>query len=208
MIKTKVKNYVGVKMNSKFAKIISVITVVPIYALIICLTLFFSTNGVFGGSGLWLFLTLLSIGIIPALAYPISYIVPKIKAKGRDGQRKLAFIMGLVGFLTGLVFVLTLNPPKGVSFILVTYALSGFVLAFFNKVIHIKASGHSCGVTAPSCFLIFFLGLPSIPILLVLPIVYYSRLKMGRHTLSQLIWGSVVSLVSMAISYLIFYVIL
>ncbi|MDV3429060.1 MAG: hypothetical protein LIR50_18870, partial [Bacillota bacterium] len=57
----------------------------------------------------------------------------------------------------------------------------------------IKASGHACGVMGPVLICIYFLGKYSWFFLLIIPIVFWSRLKMGRHTLRELLLGTSVS---------------
>lgn len=194
-------------MIKKFGKIISIITVVPLFALYVNLLLWFLTPDVYGGNVYWLLICLMCIFAVPLLAYPVSYLVPRIRKKGRDGQRKLAFIFALVGYTVGLIFCIAAKPPVGAAFILLTYFISGLVLAFFNKVLHIKASGHACGVAAPDLMLIIFLGWPALPSLLVLPLVFWARISIKRHKLSELFTGTAVGVISLAIAYVVYYVI-
>jgi hypothetical protein len=189
-------------MKKKIAKVISIISVVAVYALIIMSILYLAAPAVFGNSILWFLTILICVSFVPVLAYPFSHVIPKIKAEGRDGQRKLAFIFAVCGYIAGFLIVLLFHPPLGVSFILLTYFISGILLSFINKILHIKASGHSCGVTAPTFFIIIYLGIYFLPMLLVLPIVYWSRLTLGRHTIKQLFLGSAVSIAALLISYL------
>lgn len=194
-------------MVKKFGKIISIVTVVPLFALYVNLILYFSQPGVYGGSVTWLLICLLCLFAVPLCAYPVSYVVPAIRKKGRDGQRKLAFIFAIIGYAAGFVFCIAAKQPVGTAFILLTYFISGVVLAVFNKFIHIKASGHACGVAAPALMLVIFLGAPALPALLVLPLVFWARISIKRHKLSELFTGTAVGVISLAIAYLIYYVI-
>jgi hypothetical protein len=58
-------------------------------------------------------LAVLSLMIIPVLAYPLQNVIPGFKGKGRDGQRKLAFIFTLFGYLAGTMSsaVSPMSPP-------------------------------------------------------------------------------------------------
>ena len=47
---------------------------------------------------------ILLLGIISALAYVLSDMIPAIKIKGREGQRKLAFITTLIGYTVSLLW--------------------------------------------------------------------------------------------------------
>lgn len=42
---------------------------------------------------------LVFLGLFPVLVYPIWAAVPKLKEKGREGQRNLAFIGTLIGYI-------------------------------------------------------------------------------------------------------------
>lgn len=194
-------------MKKAIAKTVSIISVVAVYALIVTSVLFIAAPDIFGGRVLWYLTVLICISFVPVLAYPLSLIIPAVHKNGRDGQRKLAFVLALCGYVAGFIVILAFHPPVAVSFILLTYFISGVLLSLINKVLKIKASGHSCGVTAPTFFLIIYLGPLYLPVLLILPIVYWSRLTLGRHTIIQLLLGSCVSLVAMGISWLFLYLI-
>lgn len=194
-------------MIKKFGKIISIVTVVPLFALYVNLILYFTKPVVFGGNAVWLLICLICLFAIPLCAYPVSYIVPRIHSEGRDGQRKLAFIFAIIGYVAGLIFCIAAKPPVGAAFILLTYFISGVALAVFNKFLHIKASGHACGVAAPALMLVIFLGAPALPALLVLPLVFWARISIKRHKLSELFTGTAVGVISLVIAYLIYYVI-
>src|SRR5690554_6737245 len=126
-------------MINKFAKIIRIISLPPFVVSILSIILY--QSHVFSNitDGL---LIILFLGIIPAGAYPLSYIIPNIKAKERSGQRKLAFILSLVGYSLGLIYALVNKLDTNLIFIYLTYFISLVILTFVNKVIKIKASGH------------------------------------------------------------------
>ncbi len=74
-----------------------------------------------------------------------------------------------------------------------------------NKGCKLKISGHACGIAGPVA-LLFYFGLyvqAVVGILLTVP-VYISSLKTKRHTLPQLIGGSLVPIAAILILKLIF----
>ena len=65
-------------------------------------------------------------------------------------------IGAVVGYLAGLAVSYLLNAPRDDMMIMVSYAISGSILALFN-LCHIKASGHACGVGGPCVLCAYFL---------------------------------------------------
>ncbi|MFA6940682.1 MAG: hypothetical protein WCQ54_06810 [Clostridiaceae bacterium] len=179
-------------MEKKTAKIISYITIAPVMAFGMLTLLYFTHNCDFKGLTHYIF-SVIYLTVLPILAYPMQKILPKFKDKGRDGQRKLAFIMVVLGYTLGIISALILKAPKNYLTIYLGYFLSGIILTLINKLLKIKASGHACGVMGPVLICIYFIGKYSWLFLLLIPIVFWSRLTMGRHTLRELLLGTSVS---------------
>lgn len=177
------------------AKAISVLTLVPVIAAVVVTWLFISMRESFE-SIWWYIYSLVFLTIIPISAYPLKYLFPSIKQQGRKGERKLAFIMGVIGYTLGTIFCFILNSPCIVRKIFLAYLFSGLVLSFVNKVVNLKASGHACGISGPLTLLIYFSGWHTIWTLIILPIVYWARKQLGRHTLKELIVGTLVGIFS------------
>ena len=177
------------------AKSISILTLVPVVAAAIVTWLFIYTRESFV-SIWWYLYSILFLTVIPILAYPLKYLIPPIKRQGRKGERKLAFIMSVIGYVLGTVLCFVLKSPFIVRKIFLAYLFSGLVLSFVNKVIKLKASGHACGVSGPLTPLVYFIGWQTIWTILILPIVYWSRKQLGRHTASELAVGTLVGIFS------------
>lgn len=133
--------------------------------------------------------------ILPILAYPLQPFIPYFKERGRDGQRELAMIFAVLGYLLGCVTCFISQAPTTLWIIYLEYLLSGLCILIFNKVFHLKASGHACGVVGPICLLCYFRIPALVPGLLTILIVYWASLKIGRHTFSQLLGGSIIPVV-------------
>ncbi|MBC3887995.1 hypothetical protein GH810_06700 [Acetobacterium paludosum] len=180
-------------MKAKAAKIISIITIAPIMSFCMFSFLYVADSGHFQNLTNYL-LAVICFAFIPILAYPLQKFLPKFKDKGRDGQRKLAFIFVILGYTLGLISAFIAKAPIQYLMIYISYFLSGLILTFVNKILKIKASGHACGVMGPVVVCIYFLGNFSWLFLLLLPIVFWARMKIGRHTLKELLLGAAVSL--------------
>ena len=84
-----------------------------------------------------------------------------------------------------------------------TYLISGLLIALFNKVLKIRASGHACGVAGPVALLGCTMGWYAVFGLPLIAIVFAASLKMKRHTFSELVIGSLIAVFSVAIGLLI-----
>lgn len=191
-------------MNQKInlSKIIRIITVAPLMALIALSILFVCKPSIYGGTSNYI-LTLLFLTLLPLMAYPLQPVAPHFKDKGRAGQRYLAIVMAVVGYIAGTIFALIKKTPKELLLIFLTYLFSGVFIVIFNKVIKIKASGHACGVSGPVAYMTYFIGPAALLGLPIIAVVFWASLKTKRHTLSQLICGSVLPVAALFLSILI-----
>ena len=182
----------------KLAKTIRTVTTAPIMAAIL-LTLVWQFDPVgYPTTGHYL-MAMLFLAILPVLAYPVSVIVPALRRQGRDGQRRLAIIFSVSGYIGGLVFCLITRAYGAELLIYLTYFISGILIALFSFAIKFKASGHACGVSGPIAMLIHLLGPIYALGYIVLAAVFWASIKLKRHTWSQLIGGSAIPVITMLI---------
>ena len=186
----------------KLARAIRILTTAPIAAGALTLTLFYRVPNAFK-NGTHAALALLFLCALPLLSYPISALVPPIRKKGRDGQRKLAIIFSVIGYALGFAACMLLNGAPLEKAMFLTYLLSGAGIAL-TTLLHFKASGHACGVAGPIFLLSYALGPKWYALTLLLALVFWSSLRLKRHTLPQLVGGSVIPLVALVISLSIF----
>ncbi len=187
---------------NRIAKMIRISTVAPIIAIITLGILFGSRSEIFGGTFQFI-LSIIFLTVLPLLAYPLQPMIPSFRDKGREGQRNLAIAMAVLGYLCGIISGLCFQIPKTMWLIYLTYFISGIGIALFNKVFKIRASGHACGVVGPIVFLIYFLGERCLIGAVILVPVYWACIKTKRHTLYQLIWGSIISILAFLLSLLL-----
>lgn len=175
------------------AKSIRVLTVPPILITGMLITLTVCLDN-FCSSMTQMILAVILLGLVPILAYPIQKLLPS-KGEVREEQRNLAFLLTFVGYLTALIFSIAGNYGRRLQYVIISYFISMSVLVFFNKVLHVRASGHACSVTGTLYFLSFFLGTGAIiPCICIAVAVVWSSLYLKRHTIQEIFWGSAVCL--------------
>ncbi len=189
-------------LKQHIAKIIRVVTVPPVMALLLLITLFFTKEGFFGNT-LNLTLAIIFLVVLPILAYPLQPFVPFYKDKGRDGQRSLAMWMASAGYILGIITAIFLPVSDYLLIIYLTYLLSGISLVLLNKVFKIKASGHACGVAGPIFSLIYFIGPWLLFGILILAAVFWASLSMKRHDKVELLIGTTVPTYALLLAFLI-----
>ncbi len=180
-------------MKLKFAKIIRVLTVAPVMALMSLITVFAVKPTAFDGRWLLFLLAALFLTVLPLLAYPLQPIIPGFKGKGREGQRNLAMLFANGGYILGCITNIFMDAPRELWIIYLEYLISGMLILIFNKVFHLRASAHACGVIGPAAMLFSF----GIHAALIVGVVLWAAalwgsISMNRHTLPQFIGGSII----------------
>lgn len=182
-------------MKYKIAKIISLITVVPLVAFSTILLSFIYGINQSVKTG-WLIYSIVFLTVIPLLAYPVHRMVPRFKKQGRKIERKLAFIFAVISYVIGSILTFYYGAPVLVKKIFMAYLSSGVFLTFVNKVLKIKASGHACGVSGPITLLVDLVGTKMLWLFLIIPVIYWSRINLKRHSIRELILGTLVGIFS------------
>lgn len=183
-------------MSKTIAKILRILTIPPILVTALLAVIFFTRSTTFRGT-IDFVAAVVCLALIPALAYPLQPIIPGFKGKGRDGQRALAFVTSSVGYIIGFSYALISRATDEFKFIVTAYLLSVVLLLVFNKLFHLKASGHACGVLGPLLFAVYFMGwVWAIPCAVIAAAVVWSSVALGRHTPSDLCLGGACALAS------------
>lgn len=189
------------KITGKLGKIIRVLTVAPAMALLLAIGGFAKGNMFI--SWVDLLFTVLFLTVLPLLAYPLQPVIPHFKDKGRDGQRNLAMIFAVLGYVGGIIYSFAADSGLNLKMVFMTYLISGVMILFSSKVLHFKASGHACGIAGPMA-LALVLGLWIWWIYLPLfIIVCATSVKMKRHTFPQFIVGGIIPVVVTAVLYIL-----
>lgn len=144
---------------------------------------------------------IISLAVIPTLAYPLAAVIPSIKAKGRSGSRSLAFVTSAVGYTLGTFYAFVTNATADLKFIFVGYILALAALTIFNKVFKLKASGHACGIFGPLLYAVYFLGIIWIlPCLAIAAAVVWASVYRKSHTVKELVLGAACAFVGFFVS--------
>lgn len=189
-------------LSQKLAKWIRVLTTAPLVAAAMVSIFYFTAPNAYASLSHYL-VTLFCLTLLPLLAYPVSYLVPSIRRRGRDGQRSLAIVFCVVGYLIGFVYSVCFHGAVIECVVIGTYLISGALIGL-TTLLHFKASGHACGQSGPIAMLCYWLGPWYALGYLLLAAVFWSSLKLKRHSLSQLLAGSIIPVIAMGISLLIF----
>ncbi|MBR6651424.1 MAG: hypothetical protein IKL36_08475 [Clostridia bacterium] len=181
------------------AKALRIITVAPFMALAAFTTMFLR-GGVFNNVAECV-AAVVFISVLPLTAYPLQKIIPPFKYKGRKGQRTLAMIMSLMGYIAGVIYALTAHTSTTLTTIFITYLLSGLTLFIINKGLRYKASGHACGIAGPVGVLLWFMGanvagaITLIIGIALLAAALWSTLKTHAHTALQFVCGGIIPII-------------
>ena len=123
----------------------------------------------------------------------------------RSGQRTYALYCSIAGYAVGFAWSMLGAHSADIKVLFTSYVISVVVLIVLNKLVGFKISGHACSSTAPLVLATWKLGWALLPLgLLILALVYYSSLKLSRHTLPQLLAGSFDSMLASMVSICIF----
>lgn len=175
------------------------ITVPPVFAILFLLTLYGFYPAYFNGL-FQLICGLFFLGVLPLLGYPLQKYIPHFKDKGREGQRTLAMIFSMAGYLLGTLVSFVWKSSAELHIVYFLYLLCGVTIFVFNKGFHLKASGHACGITGPFVlFVNFGMYIPAIIAALIIIPVMISSVKTKRHTGGQLLGGSLIAFGCMAV---------
>ena len=141
------------------------------------------------------------LSLCPMLAYLIAFLVPRVRAKGHNGVRKLAFITSLLGYVGGAFYALLSKTSFALSFIFFTYLFSGLFLFLMNKLLRVRASGHACGATGPVLVFGILVGKWMWMLSLVLYMLSaWGSFSLKRHSVREFVWGSVCCIGGFAVS--------
>ena len=182
-------------MMDKLYKFVRILTLAPLLAgfAIVCIALCCPDTFL----SVWQFVyTFFFLCVLPLLAYPLQKYIPHFRHKGRDGQRTLAMLFAVAGYIFCLVTNFFASATSAMWLICLEYFLSGVLILVFNKGLHIKLSAHGCGSAGPIFLLLYFgLYVPAALMTFLTVFAYWASVKAKHHTFAQLIGGSAVSVV-------------
>jgi len=148
----------------------------------------------------------LILSIIFLCVFPVVAIL-YFKRKGtvdiwvsNQNQRLPFYIIAIIGYVIAAVIFYIRNET--VLFVL-SVAYVGVTLAVTVGNFSTKVSSHSAGVAGPLTAVTLVYGILALPSFLLLPLVFWSRLKLNAHTFTQLTWGTIIGIL---VTFFVFYV--
>lgn len=185
------------------AKIIRILTIPPIMAITLFTTLYIFKDNVFDDI-LELFISIITIAVIPVLAYPIQSKLKIFKGDDkRNNQRNLAVIFSVIGYLIGTIYAITNNVPSFQIVLYLTYLFSGIGIFMGTFILKVKFSGHMCGVSGPIISISYIISYYLLFLYIFLGIVFWASLYMKKHTIKELIFGSLIPISAFLLAILI-----
>ena len=148
-VNTCVKNRID-----SLAKVIRIVTVPPVMILALLITLYSLGKEIFAGKT-DMIVAVVGLVILPLAAYPVHRFIPELHDGGREKQRKLAFIFSLAGYVLCFVYAFFYGTVR-IKQIFLTYFTTVVILAIFNRLFGIRASGHTASSISPCVFAFSF----------------------------------------------------
>ena len=181
--------------KTRIAEIISKITIPGLTITIFFLYLWIVKPLVF--KPLSFVLSILLLGVLPVVATLIGS-----KKAGEGGgvhitsrsARTLPYIISLVGSLLCLIILLLLEGSGVYVFIAGSFVVSTIILLMVNFLT--KVSVHMCAVSAVAALSFCLTGLWGIPFLILMCLVFWSRLSLGKHSWQQLVLGMIIGFIT------------
>jgi len=180
-------------MMKKFATVVSYIfdgsyISVPVY-IIICLTVVDSLGAALGWAALCIFFAT----IIPFLYVLVLYRKKKIfdlHLPNRENRIK-PLIVALISYIMGFFILYVLNAPLFLKAIFAVTIINGLLLATITY--FWKISFHTSWITVVAITFYIIYGPWMLLLLLLIPFVGWARVQIKRHTIMQVILGSIIS---------------
>lgn len=172
-----------------FAQIVSYLFVPPINLQIIFILLAYQIYD----ESVKLHETIL-IATLFGLILPISVFI-YFRSKGKiidndaslKGERNTPYFIGILLTMAAFILSVYLKLHPFIISLWISYLLTSFLLLLIN--IYWKISAHAIGIAIPSATLYFLFGIYSLPFILIIIAVLWSRIYLGLHTITQVIIG-------------------
>lgn len=150
-------------------------------------------------------LAIITLVIIPMLAYPLSFMKKNDPKITRERQRQLAFVMNLIGYFLAFIFGIIMKCSQMFLRIIVSYFFGVVLLTFLNKVCKTRASGHACSCVLPYMYLCYYLkGYIILICILCYAIEFWASCELKRHTVSEFLQGTIVAILAFVFPVLYF----
>ena len=149
--------------------------------------------------------------ILPALIYacttlfflsvgPLLYIIIGVRVGklsdidvSRRSQRFGPFIFGIISTMTGWLLLTLIHGPRNLQTVMIITIFSGTIMMVIT--LWWKISMHASSLGGVATMLTVLYGAVMLPLFLLLVLVSWSRVVLRRHTVSQVIAGSLAGII-------------
>jgi hypothetical protein len=111
----------------------------------------------------------------------------------RRSERAPPFLFGILSVTLGWLVLMLMHGPKNLQTVLIIAAVSGIVMMAIT--FWWKISMHASSLGGAATMLTVFYGAVMLPIFVLLVLVSWSRVALRRHTIAQVVAGSLTSIV-------------
>jgi membrane-associated phospholipid phosphatase len=187
----------NLKSEKNFAKIISTITQPPL----VSIPTFAVINFFLLGAGNSIVITLICLifgAFLPVLTSLILIKKMNIDLDITDRtKRTLPLLFAVGSYITGFFVLYSINAPAPTTTLMFIYFTNTLTILFINM--SWKISIHAMGVAGPTAALTYVFGFPGIIFGLIIPLVMWSRVELGKHTVLQVFVGALLGLIITAV---------
>jgi len=185
------------KSQKRFAKFISSITHPPL----VSIPTFAIINFYILGMNKSIDITL--ICLIFAALIPIITSLILIKKMKTDiditdrTKRTFPLLFAVLSYIIGFFILYAVGAPSLTTVLMLIYFSNTLFILFIT--LSWKISIHAMGVAGPTVALIYLFGYKGVIFGLIIPLVIWSRVKLNKHTIAQVLAGSVLGLTLTAV---------
>ncbi|MGH7708545.1 MAG: phosphatase PAP2 family protein [Vulcanimicrobiaceae bacterium] len=121
------------------------------------------------------------------------------------GEREAVFGTFVIFYFVGTVVLALMHAPTMLIATMAGYTASSLLVQFVTR--HWKISTHAIGITAPMLALVVMYGAQPLPFLVLIPIVGWARVYLKAHTVLQVVAGTALGFISVALFFHLFHLI-
>ncbi|MGH7660114.1 MAG: phosphatase PAP2 family protein [Vulcanimicrobiaceae bacterium] len=119
-------------------------------------------------------------------------------------ERQAVLTLFVAFYLLATITLWAMRAPAIVTASMAAYSVAAIVVQQITR--YWKISTHALGITAPLVALTYLYGEAPLPFLVLIPLVGWSRIYLGAHTLMQVLAGIGLAALSVAVFFRIFHV--
>jgi membrane-associated phospholipid phosphatase len=136
--------------------------------------------------------SLIFLTVVPALS--LLFYIPRRNepwSSTEKRQRIMSFVFMAASYPIGYALLKVFHAPAIFEAVMLSYVMVVLGLILIN--LFFKASGHAAGVAGPVSAMIYLYGLVATPLIALIPLTMWARVRAKGHTLSQTIVGTILS---------------